>query len=624
MKRLFACLLVLALLLALPLAAMAKPLPAVRIIGPSSFTYSGLPNCPVLQMIDGSYTLVEGVDYTVEYYLNVDVPGGTWTVYPLGIYTNALSDQLIINKAPLPTINAIPDQVYTGSAITPALSLNPALPLDNFNIVYSNNTAAGQAKVTLTSKGSNVEAGSVSANFNIQYLSLPLPPIASLAYTTTPYDGSAKTPAVTITGLVLDRDFTVSYQKNTAVGTAQVSATGMGNYTGVSTASFEITHTHVWGAWKDNDDLKTHSRNCSALPTHSQTADCTFKEELFPPTCTQGGYTQFTCTVCGFGYWDFFTDPTGHTWGDWLNNNDGTHTCTCKTDPSHQKTEDCTLISAVEPPTCTEDGYTQFTCTLCGYGFETGITPKLGHDWGAWVSNDDGSHTHTCKTDPSHKETFDCTFKEEVVPPTCTEGGYTDFTCTACGYGYLDFFTEPTGHTPGNWELIQKATDLREGEELQRCLVCGTPLAFQSLPKLTRIEGRTATLEGEEFPGMMGRDFRIRYRYVPLDVSQEGTQEVRVIASNRYVIGTLAITIKEGQMMLSFKPADDRETVDIHYMTLFHDPAEFVKQDLDVLEENPLPLDTWIPLPESAQATYLFLRFRVGFDVPGKDIISLP
>ena len=368
MKRLFACLLVLALLPALALATELKPLPAVRIIGPSSFTYSGLPNCPVLQMIDGSYTLVEGVDYTVEYYLNVDVPGGTWTVYPLGIYTNGRSDQLIINKAPLPTINAIPDQVYTGSAITPALSLNPALPLHNFNIVYSNNTAAGQAKVTLTSNGRNVEAGSVSANFNIQYLSLPLPPIASLAYATTPYDGSAKTPVVTITGLVQDRDFTVSYQKNTEVGTAQVSATGMGNYTGVSTASFEITHTHVWGAWKDNDDRKTHTRHCSALPTHSETGDCAFKEELFSPTCTQGGYTQFTCTVCGFGYWDFFTDPTGHSWGEWASNDDGTHTHICKTDPTHKETVDCTFKEEVVPPTCTEEGYTDFTCTVCGYG----------------------------------------------------------------------------------------------------------------------------------------------------------------------------------------------------------------------------------------------------------------
>ena len=410
----------------------------------------------------------------------------------------------------------------------------------------------GTATVTATGIGNYT--GTRTATFVIARAALPK--ITSLSAYDYPYDGTAKTPTVAIEGLSLGKDFSVSYQNNTDVGTATVSATGMGSYTGVSTAKFDITHTHVWGTWTSNDD-GTHSGDCTALPVHTDTVDCTFEEKVIPPTCEEGGYTDFTCTVCGYGYLDRFTEPTGHSWGDCLNNNDGTHTCTCKNDPSHQKTEDCTLISAVEPPTCTEEGYTQYTCTLCGYG-------------------------------------------------------------------YLDFFTEPTGHIPGDWELIQKATDLREGEEVRRCLACGIPLAFQSLPKLTHIEGRTATLEGEEFPGMMGRDFRIRYMYVPLDVSQDGVQEVRVIASNRYVIGTLTITVKEGQMMFSFKPADGRVAVDKPYLTLYHDPAAFVKQDLDILMDNPLPLDSWIPLPESAQASYLFLRFRAGFDVPGKEIISLP
>ena len=380
---------------------------------------------------------------------------------------------------------------------------------------------------------------------------------------------------------------------------------------------------HDWGEWTP-DGTGGHRQICKNDASHVQgEAPCQYTAVITPATCLRDGERVSTCSVCRDVVHETLK-ATGHDWGEWVSNDDGTHTHSCKTDPAHKETIDCDFKKEAVPPTCTEGGYTDFACTVCGYGYWDFLTEPTGHDWGEWISNDDGTHTRTCKTDPAHKETFDCDFKEEAVPPTCAEGGYTDFTCTVCGNGYWDFLTEPTGHISGDWELIQKATDLREGEETRNCLACGTQLAFRSLPKLTHVEGRTATLEGEEFPNTIGRVFRIRYMYVPLDLSQDGTKEVRVIASNRYVVGTLAITIKEGKMMLTFKPVDDRETLAIRYITLFHDAAAFVQQNLDVLMDNPLPLDSWIPLPESSQPAFLFLRFRVGFDVPGMEIITLP
>lgn len=62
-------------------------------------------------------------------------------------------------------------------------------------------------------------------------------------------------------------------------------------------------------------------------------------------------------------------------------------------------------------PTCTEQGYTEYTCA-CGYSYVGDYTEPTGH-----------------------------TFKETVVPPTCTEQGYTIFTCS-CGLTYKDNFTE--------------------------------------------------------------------------------------------------------------------------------------------------------------------------------------
>ena len=50
-------------------------------------------------------------------------------------------------------------------------------------------------------------------------------------------------------------------------------------------------------------------------------------------------------------------------------------------------------------PTCT----TSVICTAC-----KGTIPALGHDWGAWTSNSDNTHTHVCKRDASHTETKSC------------------------------------------------------------------------------------------------------------------------------------------------------------------------------------------------------------------------
>ena len=65
--------------------------------------------------------------------------------------------------------------------------------------------------------------------------------------------GSALTPAVTVRHgdavLAAGTDYTVTYANNTAVGTATVTITGMGNYTGTLTATFAIRE-----AEKDEDE----------------------------------------------------------------------------------------------------------------------------------------------------------------------------------------------------------------------------------------------------------------------------------------------------------------------------------------------------------------------------------
>lgn len=65
------------------------------------------------------------------------------------------------------------------------------------------------------------------------------------------YDGSAKTPEVTVVlrdqTLVKDRDYTVAYANNTDAGTATVTVTGKDNYAGTVTKTYRITAKTITG-----------------------------------------------------------------------------------------------------------------------------------------------------------------------------------------------------------------------------------------------------------------------------------------------------------------------------------------------------------------------------------------
>lgn len=67
-----------------------------------------------------------------------------------------------------------------------------------------------------------------------------------------PYDGTEKKPAVTVRlgdkTLAEGADYTVAYANNTAVGTATVTVTGMGNYTGTASKTFTIKAAGIEGA----------------------------------------------------------------------------------------------------------------------------------------------------------------------------------------------------------------------------------------------------------------------------------------------------------------------------------------------------------------------------------------
>ena len=166
-----------------------------------------------------------------------------------------------------------------------------------------------------------------------------------------------------------------------------------------------------------------------------------------PATCsTTGMNAHYTCEGCG-KYFDegknetteaALTIPaTGvHNYGAWVSNDNGTHTSTCTT-CSHSETKNCSGGTA----TCENKA----VCSVCGaeYG------EKLGHDWNAWVSNGDGTHTRTCKRDSGHKENGTCSGGKA----TCTSKAVCDVCRTPYGDTVPHNTTQYGGKdSSGHWD----------------------------------------------------------------------------------------------------------------------------------------------------------------------------
>jgi len=189
--------------------------------------------------------LIGGADYTLAYADNTAIGTATVTATGTGIYTGTVAETFAIDPEDLSsaTVSAIPDQAWTGSAIEPS----PAIAFagrtlargTDYALSYSGNTAVGTATVTATGMGNYTGTASATFKIAVAISSAAIAPIADQAWT-----GSAITPTPSVkmgaTTLVPGADYMLSYADNTAIGTATVTATGIGNYAGTASATFAI------------------------------------------------------------------------------------------------------------------------------------------------------------------------------------------------------------------------------------------------------------------------------------------------------------------------------------------------------------------------------------------------
>ena len=166
---------------------------------------------------------------------------------------------------------------------------------------------------------------------------------------------------------------------------------------------------------------------------------------------------------------------------------------------------------AVKAPTCTEDGYTLHKCS-CGDEYKDEETEATGHQWGPWVTTKnptttkEGQSERTCsvcgeketkkldKLPESHKHSY----KETVVKPTCTTGGYTLHECS-CGSSYISDETPKTDHNYST--KVTKPTCTSKGYTTYTCKDCGHVVVKDYTDKVahdykTEVVKPTCTTEG--------------------------------------------------------------------------------------------------------------------------------
>lgn len=215
--------------------------------------YTGSEVTPEVTVTHSGKTLVKDRDFTVTYHNNIEPSSyynSPWVgIDGIGNYQGYVTKSFTINRADISSCTVtLSDEslTYADSSLRPTVTVKSGdkeLTLNqDYYVSYRNNWDAGTASAILTGTGNYT--GSVTKDFTIKPLDISRYS-ASLSQYSYTSDGTEKCPDVTVTygdkTLAAGTDFTVSYKDNVKEGTATVTITGAGNYTGIINTTFTIT-----------------------------------------------------------------------------------------------------------------------------------------------------------------------------------------------------------------------------------------------------------------------------------------------------------------------------------------------------------------------------------------------
>ncbi len=230
-----------------------KPVRKLKIIAGSMAVGAPDTEFPVY-VYDGSRLLAENMDYTLSDFAGLTArpaKSAKITINGIGNYTG----KTVVKTAVYDTVASqtlSPENVvlphtqmpYTGKAIKdnePTVTAGGAVLTKNkdYKVQFQNNKNAGTAFVVVTGKGAYT--GKVVTSFEIT-ADRPTLTIADIKAKT--YNGKLQKPSVKVKAgsktLKKNKDYVISYKNNLHTGTATVTVTGRGNYSGTAEQAFTI------------------------------------------------------------------------------------------------------------------------------------------------------------------------------------------------------------------------------------------------------------------------------------------------------------------------------------------------------------------------------------------------
>ncbi len=268
---------------------VARELTEENVTFGENLVYTGNELTQTVTVTVGGKELTKGTDYTVTGLTGTEPGSYPVTVTGTGNYTGEVTKSFTISKAQISSAAITYDAGpygYTGKEWKPevTVSFNSATLTagNDYTVSYENNINAGTAKIIITGIGDHF-TGLTEKTFTINSAEISgctFAPIADVTYNT-----KAHTPEVTvaISGRTLeaDKDYTVSYASNVNAGTATVTVTGKGNFTGSANTTFTIAKA----------DLNLSVYTISSLCTETEVKTSTLPSNFFLADETETGFS---------------------------------------------------------------------------------------------------------------------------------------------------------------------------------------------------------------------------------------------------------------------------------------------------------------------------------------------
>lgn len=375
--------------------------------------------------------------------------------------------------------------------------------------------------------------------------------------------------------------------------------------TPASTADTTTPHTHTWYVSAQTtatckvpstvtykctgcDETKTET---GSINPNNHTAVTT---DVVAATCTAQGSSTTKCTDCGVVLSVKVLPATGH---DWKLTSTVPATCvagkmvyTCtKCDATKEEAVKATRDHTWEKvdggvaATCTVGGTQNYKCKECGKT-KTENVAALGHK-GKTVTTaatciKDGSVVTTCErcgyvmSSKTIAKLGHVTVDQVYLRPTCKTDGLKRVLCTRCGETVNEAVVVPaTGHK-GKWVVTKAATPTEKGVKELICQnvdndgkVCGEVLDKKDIVYSEMMYNNTITGFGPCTRDLIGG--KTWNRVTPVDLSVDGTYTYDLVASNKYVVGTLVVTVANGTVTVNYELNANQIKVNEETLTLY-------------------------------------------------------